>query len=227
MKKPKEHKRINDGILGGLERPALKWLAIHSPKWINSDIYTIIGVAGAAIAFGGYFLSRYNVAYLWLATFGFVVNWLGDSMDGTLARYRHAERPLYGYFVDHIVDAMTEVMFFLGIGITLYVTFDVAALALIAFLLMSVLVFVQTYVTDEFKISYAMLAPTEGRALAVILNTAMFFFREQVWQVKLSFLGTIAINPYDVYVGIIGLLLLYFFLTNFFKVASRLAKNQE
>ena len=85
------HTRINDGLLGPLERPTLKWLAAHSPKWMNPDIYTTIGIAGSAIAFIGYLLSRYHPVYLWMATLGFIVNWIGDSMDGTLARYRQGD----------------------------------------------------------------------------------------------------------------------------------------
>ena len=145
------HTRINDGLLGPLERPTLKWLAVHSPKWMNPDIYTTIGIAGSAIAFIGYLLSRYHPVYLWMATLGFIVNWIGDSMDGTLARYRHIERPIYGYFIDHITDSITAVLLFLGMGLSPYVSFNVASLALVGFLLMSVLVYLRTYVDGEFK----------------------------------------------------------------------------
>ena len=221
------HTRINDGLLGPLERPTLKWLAVHSPKWMNPDIYTTIGIAGSAIAFIGYLLSRYHPVYLWMATLGFIVNWIGDSMDGTLARYRHIERPIYGYFIDHITDSITAVLLFLGMGLSPYVSFNVASLALVGFLLMSVLVYLRTYVDGEFKLSYAMLAPTEPRALAVLLNTAMFFFGRQLWHLKIPLPGNPAINPYDIFVGFIALLMLYFFLTTAYKESIRLAKTPQ
>lgn len=218
------HTRVNNIILGYLERPTLKWLAAHSPRWMTPDIYTAIGLSGSLIALAGYILSGLHPAYFWLATLGFVVNWFGDSLDGTLARYRHIERPMYGFFVDHVLDAVSEVLFFLGLGISPYISFDVAALALLAFMLLSVLVFLRTATAGEFKISYGMLGPTEARAVAILLNTAMFIFGEQLWPVQLGRLGSLVINPYDVCVGGIGLLLLYFFVTAAWQESVQLAK---
>ncbi len=83
LRNPKEQIRINDIFLGPLERPALKWLAAHSPRWMTPDIFTFIGILGGVIIFIGYFLSRLHPAFFWLATFGFLVNWYGDSLDGT------------------------------------------------------------------------------------------------------------------------------------------------
>jgi len=227
MDKPIKHTRINDGVLMKLERPALKWLAAHSPKWITPDIYTSIGVLGNFIILVGYILSRFHPGFFWLATFGFFVNWFGDSLDGTLARYRHIERPKYGYFVDHVIDAIGQVMIFVGLGLSPYVSFNVAILTLVAFLLMSVLVYIRTYVVDEFKLSYGILGPTEARAIAIILNTAMFFFGEQIWHIKINILGNIVLNPYDIYVGFIAFLLLYYFMTTAFQEAVRLAKSGQ
>lgn len=224
MDKSVKQTRVNDILLGGLERPALNWLASHSPKWMTPDLYTAIGVLGGVIIFVGYVLSRYHPAYFWLATFGFLVNWYGDSLDGTLARYRHIERPLYGYFVDHVTDAGIQVLIFLGLGFSPYISFNLASLALVAFLLMCVLVFLRTYVVDEFKISYAKLGPTEARVLAALLNTAMFFFGKQIWHLKIGVLGDLAINPYDMLVVIVALLLLYFFLLTAIQESIRLAK---
>lgn len=227
MNNSTNHTRINDGLLAPLERPTLKWLAVHSPKWMNPDIYTTIGIVGSAIAFIGYLLSRYHPGYFWLATFGFIVNWCGDSMDGTLARYRHIERPIYGYFIDHITDSITAVLLFLGLGLSPYVSFNMACLALVGFLLMSVLVYLRTYVDGEFKLSYAKLAPTEARALAVLLNTVMFFFGKQLWHINIPLPGNPVINPYDLTVGVIALLMLYFFLTTAYKESIRLAKTPQ
>jgi len=218
------HKRVNDILLGPLERPALHWLAVHTPKWLTPDFLTATGIVGTLIILVGYILSRYNPAFFWLATFGFIVNWYGDSLDGTLARYRHIERPNYGYFVDHVTDAIGQVFIFMGLGLSPYVSFNMACLALIAFFLMSLMVYLRTSVAGEFKISYGRLGPTEARLVVILLNTAMFIFGRQAWQLKISHLGVAVINPYDVYVGFFALLLVYFFLTTAWQEAVRLAK---
>jgi phosphatidylglycerophosphate synthase len=146
------------------------------PAWVTSDMLTGVGVFGALVIFAGYSLTNLDKAFLWLASMGFVINWFGDSLDGTLARYRKAERPRYGFFVDHTVDALNEVLIFLGLGLSPYIRFEIASLALIGYLLMSILVYVTTAVTGEFRISYGKLGPTEVRVIAILANTLIFFF---------------------------------------------------
>ncbi len=218
------HTRVNNILLGPLERPTLKWLAAHSPQWMTPDVYTAIGALGSVLSILGYFLSRFHPAFLWLATLGFIVNWYGDSLDGTVARYRHIERPVYGFFVDHVLDAISQVLFFIGLGISPYISFNIASMALIAFLLMTTLIFLRTSTASEFRISYNMLGPTEARVLAILLNTAMFFFGKQVWPVSLGMLGSISVNPYDLCLAALALLLLYFFTTTAVAEGLRLAK---
>ncbi len=224
MNTPANHTRVNSILLGSLERPTLKWLAAHSPRWMTPDLYTAIGALGSVVSVIGYILSRFHPAFLWLATLGFIVNWYGDSLDGTLARYRHIERPIYGFFVDHVLDAISQVLFFVGLGLSPYISFNVACLALIAFLLMTTLIFLRTSTAGEFRISYSMLGPTEARVLAILLNTAMFFFGRQVWPVSLGMLGSLRINPYDLCLEGLAPLLLYFFITTATAEAIRLAK---
>ena len=171
----KDHKRVNDILLGPLERPALQWLAAHLPQWVTPDIMTVIGIIGALVIALGYGLSQFHPAFLWLSTLGFIINWFGDSLDGTLARYRHIERPKYGFYIDHVTDVLTEIIIILGMGFSPYIKFSVASMCCIAYIAMSVLVYVRMNVMGEFKISYGKLGPTEVRLLAIGLNTAMFF----------------------------------------------------
>jgi len=222
-----DHPRVNDILLGPLERPALHWLAAHAPAWLAPDVCTGIGVLGGVIILAGYLLSNYHPAFFWLAVFGFFVNWYGDSLDGTLARYRHIERPVYGFYIDHTTDAATQVLIFVGLGLSPYVSFNVACLTLVAYLLMSVLVYVRTCVIDEFKISYSKLGPTEARLLAVLLNIAMFFFGARQWSVQMGTWGTLTLSPYDLAVGAVGLILLYFFITTAVQEGLRLAKENR
>ena len=208
-----EHERVNDILLGPLERPALNWLAAHLPEWVTPDLCSAIGVIGGLWIIVSYALSGLHPNFLWLASLGFVINWFGDSLDGTLARYRHIERPIYGFFLDHTVDAATTVVIFLGLGLTPYVNYVVASLALTAYLLLSVLVYVRTAVVGEFKISYGRLGPTEIRALAILLNVYMYFGGLRHFVLPLAGGRMITLTPYDVIVGGIALLLAYFYLT--------------
>ncbi len=223
------HDRVNDILFGPLERPALRWLSAHMPGWVTPDHCTLIGVAGALIIFTSYALTELNSNYLWLASLGFVINWFGDSLDGTLARFRHIERPRYGFYVDHTTDTLCQALIFLGLGLTPHVSFAAASLALIAYLMLSVLVFIRTCVVGEFKISYNKLGPTEIRALAILLNTAMFFFGLQSLPLRLEFetTGKLIISIYDLIVGGIALLLLYFFLNTAWKQARLLSTSRE
>jgi phosphatidylglycerophosphate synthase len=221
------HRRVNDILLGPLERPTLRWLAAHMPAWVTPDVCTLIGVLGALLTGISYVLSTYNSSFLWLASLGFVANWFGDSLDGTLARYRKIERPIYGFFVDHTVDAMSVTVIILGLGLTPYVSFSVACLALIAYLLLCILVFLRTSVIGEFKISYGKLGPTEIRVILILLNGSMYFGGERMSALRIGTLDPITFSLYDIVVVIIGLLLLYFFVVTAVRDIVRLAKENK
>lgn len=185
MKKVKSHQRINETITAPLEKPTLKWLAARMPAWATPDILTWVGIIGSILIFLSYALSFYDKNFLWLASFGFFLNWFGDSLDGTLARHRKIERPIYGYFVDHSVDAIGTVLIFLGIGLSPYVQFEFACLALIGYLSLSIHVYLYTSVKGVFQISFAKLGPTEIRLIAIIANTIVYFVGNPI--LRLSF----------------------------------------
>ncbi len=215
----KPHIRINDILLGSIEKKALHWLAAHTPPWIGPDHMTVLGLFGSVIIFVGYGLTNLHPGYLWLASFGFVINWYGDSLDGTIARYRRQERPVYGFFVDHTVDAISEVLMFLGLGLSPFVRFEIACMALIGYLLVSVLVYIRTYVKGEFVISYGKLGPTEARLIAISANTVIFFIGNPQWTVA-NFTASI----YDWIVMAITVLLFSIFLVSSITQAKILAK---
>jgi phosphatidylglycerophosphate synthase len=221
------HRRVNDILLGPLERPTLKWLAAHMPAWLTPDICTLIGVMGALLTGISYISSVYNRNFLWLASLGFVIHWFGDSLDGTLARYRKIERPIYGFFVDHTVDAFSVTVIILGLGLTPYVSFNIACLALIAYLLLCVLVFLRTSVIGEFKISYSKLGPTEIRVVLILLNVSMYFGGEQMSALRIGALDPTTVNLYDMIVAAIGLLLLYFFVVTAVRDIVQLARENK
>lgn len=176
MDEIKAHYRINDILLGPLERPTLKWLAAHSPAWVTPDILTAVGFLGTLVTAAGYLLVFIHPGFLWLSSLGYVINWYGDSLDGTLARFRHIERPRFGFFIDHTIDSFSEVIIVLAIGISPIARFDLACIALVGYLLMGNLVYINTYINGEFKISYGKLGPTEVRVILILANTLAFFF---------------------------------------------------
>ena len=104
----KQSTRIQTSILNAAEKKALVWMAERCPRWVTSDMLTFLGFVGAVIIGAGYALCGVSYNFLWLASFGFIVNWFGDSLDGTLARVRHQQRPNYGFFLDHNIDCINE-----------------------------------------------------------------------------------------------------------------------
>ena len=118
MQEMKQAERIQTSILNAAEKKVLVWLAQRQPKWMTSDILTAIGFFGALVIAAGYILVNQNVAFLWLASLGLVINWYGDSLDGTLARVRNTQRPVYGYYLDHTVDGINESLMFVGLGLS-------------------------------------------------------------------------------------------------------------
>lgn len=171
----KDALRIQTSILSGMEKKVLVWIAKRLPKLMNSDHLTGIGLIGAFIAGGGYVLSNLEKEFLWLSSFGFIVNWFGDSLDGTLARVRNKQRPVYGFYVDHNVDAITVLIICIGAGVSPFVSFSVAMLVLVGYFLLCIFTYINTYLNGAFKISYSGLGPTELR-LAIIFINSLFFF---------------------------------------------------
>ena len=165
-----EHKRVNDILLGFLERPALNYLAKHMPAWVWPDTLTAIGVVGSAIVLVGYILAGFGELkgnwFLHLSSLGFVINWFGDSLDGTLARYRHIERPRYGFFMDHSIDGFSACAMILGIGLSGMSTFEMATFALIGYLLSMIVTYLKTHATGDFEMTAMRVGPTEARVLA-------------------------------------------------------------
>ena len=124
----------------------------------------------------GYAASGSRPGFLWLASLGLVINWFGDSLDGTVARLRRIERPRYGYYLDNSIDCVAQLLLALGIGLSGYVRFDLCLLALVAYLMVSVLSFIRANVSNVFQITYAAVGPTEVRVGFIVLNALLIIF---------------------------------------------------
>ena len=225
MRDISKHQRVDDNLLDPLERKALKWLVVHMPSWVTPDFCTATGMIGALVIMISYVMSRIDPNFLWLASIGFVINWFGDSLDGTLARHRKIERPLYGFFIDHTADAFNEMMMLLGLGLTHYVRFDLACLALSFYLLLSVLVLVRTSMHGEFHATYWKLGPTEMRVLMILFNTAMYFGGIRVISVHCLAVGYITFSPYDLGLVAMILIMLFSFIVTAIQESIKLAET--
>lgn len=209
--------RIQKNILARLERDLLNWLCPHMPRAVTPDRLTGLGVVGAAIVFTGYVASQFELAFLWLATFGFVVHWFGDSLDGSLARYRRAERPRYGYFLDHSVDAVCNLMIMVGVGLSPFIRLDVALFALLGYFMLCMYVFLHNHVSGSFQLSFLGLGPTELRLAMIGINCWMYL--EGGSQMLI---GGAEFSSYDFALCGAGVVFVALFIVNLLKVAQKL-----
>lgn len=160
-------------LLAGPERRLLRAIAARLPARIRSNHLTVLGVLGAAGTGAAYALTDTGPAWLWVASLCLVVNWFGDSLDGTLARVRRAERPRYGYYLDHSVDAFSTAAIGLGLGLSPYVDFGLASGLVLAYLVLSINVYLETAVFGAFRLGYGRLGPTEVRLALIGGNTLL------------------------------------------------------
>jgi len=168
--------RIHNSLVGAVERKALAWLVKRLPSRIAPDDLTAFGVFGATLTLAGYILTHWSPAFLWLATLGLFFHWLGDSLDGTLARFRKIERPKYGYFLDQSIDVIGNTLICVGMGLSGYVRMDMALLALAGYHALSIYSLVKASITGKFHVSVVGWGPTEMRLLIALMNTMVFFF---------------------------------------------------
>ncbi len=145
-------------------------MAASLPRWILPDHLTAFGVLGATIIAAGYLCSRWTPAWLWAVNAGLVIHWIGDSLDGTLARVRKHERPRYGFYLDHLTDAYATIVIGIGLGFSPYMLLSVSLALVITYLLLSINVYLETHVFGVFRYGYGIVGPTEARVVLLALN---------------------------------------------------------
>lgn len=163
--------RTTKSVLAGPEKWILVRIAARLPAWVTPDQLSALALLAAAWITTAYLLSNRSPAWLWGASAGLVVHWFGDSLDGTLARVRHIERPRYGFYVDHLADALSTAAIGLGLGLSPYMLLSVGFALVIAYLILSLNVYLETLVLQQFRLGYGIMGPTEVRILLILLNT--------------------------------------------------------
>ena len=168
-----EATREQVSFLAPLEKKALIWLARRMPGWVNPDHLTVLGLAAMLGAGLSYWYASTSRAGLVLAIGFLALNWFGDSLDGTLARVRNKQRPKYGFYVDHIVDALGTFFLLAGLGFSSYMSERIAAGLLIVYFMLSIEVYLATYTLGAFHLSFWKFSPTELRLLLMVGNLAL------------------------------------------------------
>jgi phosphatidylglycerophosphate synthase len=157
--------------LARLEKRALVWIAERLPRWVMPDHLTALGILAAIGIGAGYLLTNETPLWLWAVNALLILHWLGDSLDGTLARVRKIERPRYGYYLDHLTDAISTVLIGLGLGLSPYMLLVVGLAIVIAYLVLSINTYLETSVFEVFKLGYLSVGPTEARLALFAVNT--------------------------------------------------------
>jgi archaetidylinositol phosphate synthase len=171
----KDALRLQESFTSPLERKVLPWLAARIPAQINSDHLTILGFLAMFLAGGSYSFAGTHRYGLILATVFLALNWFGDSLDGTLARLRDRQRPRYGFYVDHMIDTFGGLFLMGGLALSGFIDWRIALGMFIAFLMLSVQVYLATYTVGTFQLSFAKFGPTEIRLLLAAGNATLWF----------------------------------------------------
>jgi len=196
--------RIHQSLLAAPEKHALIWMAERTPAWINSDHLTLLGFAAQIAAGVCYAAARSHRAALLAVIACLALNWLGDSLDGTLARVRRQPRPRYGFYVDHMIDSFGALALMGGLALSGYMSVPIAIGLLIAFLMLSIQSYLATYTMGEFHISFWRFGPTE---LRILLSVGNLFL---LWKPMVHIFGHAPWPLFDVggAIGLVGMTLM-------------------
>jgi phosphatidylglycerophosphate synthase len=165
--------RVHTAVTAGVEKRILVWMAQRTPAWIGPDHLTALGFAAQVLAGVAYAAAARDARALWLVNVFLVLNWLGDSLDGTLARVRNQQRPRYGFYVDHMVDAVGALALMGGLACSGYIHAPIAAGMLAGYYVLAIESYLATYALGRFHVSHGLFGPTEIRILLAVGNAAL------------------------------------------------------
>jgi len=212
--------RIQENLLARQERRLLNWICPRLPRWVTPDQLTLLALIAAVVIFAGYALSALDRNWLWISVAGYAVHWFGDSLDGSLARYRSIERPRYGYFIDHSADVLGALLILTGLGVSPYIRLDVALIALAGYYMLAAHAFLSARVVGEMKLSAIAAGPTELRLILIGLTVCMYAFGQSGPRFK-------SLNIFDAFVGAVATILILLFIAQTLSMARRLLREGE
>ena len=193
---------VNTALTAKAEEKAKEYICPRIPNWLGPDHLTVIGILGIVMVSFGFFFGFTNRYYLILVILGLIVNWFGDSFDGSIARYRKRTRPNYGYYIDKIVDAIVMIIFGLGLGLSGFVRLEISLLLVCIYLSMMLNVDLLVYVEGKSQNSFGLFGPTEIRIIGIIVAIAMFFIPINTYNIF-----NYIVTQYDIAVMILSVIM--------------------
>src|SRR3954465_4097082 len=210
--------RIQQSVLARPEKRFLIWMAERTPSWIHPDHLTIFGFVAQLMTGISYAFAVSSQLGLTGATVFLILNWFGDSMDGTLARVRQQQRPRYGFYVDHMIDSIGAVAMMGGLALSGSMHPVIAIGLLIGFLLLSIQSYLATYTMGEFHLSFWRFGPTELRILLATGNLALLRW---AWVIH----GRYRLSDIGGAIGLAGMVAMLIAIT--FKNTARLYREES
>ncbi len=215
----KEQQAINTAITGKAEEKAKEWICPRIPEWINPDHLTVLGYIGMIITGLGFVFGFMNKWFILLIPFGLLVNWFGDSFDGSIARYRKKTRPKYGYYIDKIVDAVAVITLTLGVGLSGFFKIEIALLFASIYLALMSHVDLVTHVQGQNRNAFGLLGPTEVRIIGVLFSIYMFFSKVHYFDIY-----AYVVTQYDIALFVLSVVMAVILLVSIFKKGIELHK---
>ncbi|HEX5424996.1 MAG TPA: CDP-alcohol phosphatidyltransferase family protein [Candidatus Acidoferrales bacterium] len=212
-------KRVQESFSARIEKKVLLWIVSRLPLWVTSDQLTCLGLGAMFFGWGSYLLARWYRSGFLLAILALALNWFGDSLDGTLARVRHQQRPRYGFYVDHVIDSIGAVLLMSGLALSGCLDWRIAAAMLVGFLLLSIESYLASYTIGVFRMSFWKFGPTEIRILLALGNLALW------WNPQATVLGRFRLFDFS---GIISsVLMLAMFIASAVRHTQQLYRQDE
>ena len=215
-----EQDAINTALTAKAEEKAKEYICPRIPKWLGPDHLTLIGILGIVMVAFGFYFGFENRYYLVLVILGLIINWFGDSFDGSIARYRKRTRPNYGYYIDKIVDAVVMIIFGLGLGLSGFVRLEISLLMICIYLAMMINVDLLVYVEGKSKNSFGLFGPTEIRIIGIIVTMVMFFVSVTYYDIY----GYI-ITQYDIVLFVLSVIMFLILIGNIISKGIELHKK--
>ena len=213
--------RIQTSFLNAAESRLTIWLAKRQPAWVTSDMLTYLGLVAAIFYAFFCWMANFDVNYYWWSSLALVVNWYGDSLDGNLARVRQLQRPKYGFFIDHSVDALSTCLFCMGLGLGPLMQLSISLFIMGGYLCLSIYTYLSTIILGQFKLTYAKMGPTEMRLL--IIAVCILFIYNPWSDVQVNMWGT-DWSVYDFAGATVAALLFIIYIVSMIKDLRELAK---
>lgn len=186
-------KKASRGLLSFVDDFFVSFFLPKIPKWIQTYDLTLTTITWSAFIILGGYLAQFNIHWLWLVSAMIFLQYFTDVLDGRLGKERNTGLIKWGYYMDHFLDyiflssIIIAYTFLFPAGLHLAMIFIFVLFS--SFMINSYLEFAAT---NEFKIHYLGIGPTEVRLLFIIINTLIIFFARTYLRFALTYVLILA-----------------------------------